>query len=81
MYELVEIPKTILQRAREGILELKADSEQYPKPGYCRVSGDDGSPMFELYFDAGSERKLQVKNLDKRFCAVHATIHFIIPPG
>lgn len=37
-----------------------------PKPIY----------KFSLYFDAGSERKLQVKGLMKRHCAVHATWEF-----
>lgn len=80
-YELVEIPKSILQRAREGELQLMSESKQSPKPGYCHVRGQDGSTMFDLYFDGGTERKLQVKNLDKKLCTVHATLHFIIPLG
>ena len=34
-YELVEIPKKILRIAKSGELEMKMDSKQYPKPGYC----------------------------------------------
>jgi hypothetical protein len=78
-YELVEIPKTILERAPSGRLEMMTSSKQIPKPGYCYVSDDNGAPMYELYFDGGGERKLQVKKLRKSFCKVHATWAFSIP--
>ena len=41
-YELVEIPKSILKMAKNGILEMKTDSKQFPKPGYCYVKNQKG---------------------------------------
>ncbi len=41
-YELVEIPKDLLALARSGKLEMKTNSRQTPKPGYCYVSAPDG---------------------------------------
>ncbi|MCF7801286.1 MAG: restriction endonuclease [Candidatus Marinimicrobia bacterium] len=78
-YELVEIPKELLMRAKEGVLEMKSDSKQDPKPGYCSVSNVNGKKLFDLYFDGGTERKLQIKNLRKDLCKVHATWEFFIP--
>ncbi len=78
-YELVEIPKALLLMAREGTLEVMRKSTQSPKPGYCHVSDKKGNLLFDLYFDAGSERKLQIKKLKKSLCRVHATWEFIIP--
>jgi len=78
-YELVDIPKRLLARARNGNLEMKTDSPQTPKPGYCSVFSRDGHKLFDLYFDGGTERKLQIKNLKKDQCRVHATWEFIIP--
>jgi type II restriction enzyme len=78
-YELVEIPKRLLLRARTGRLEMRMASRQFPKPGYCFVSDKDGEAMFQLYFDGGSERKLQIKGLLKKHCTVHATWKFTIP--
>lgn len=78
-YELVEIPKQILELARGGRLEMKLDSKQFPKPGYCFVYSDSGEKLFELYFDGGTERKLQIKNLKKELCQIHATWEFFIP--
>jgi type II restriction enzyme len=78
-YELVEIPKKILQSAINGKLEMKLQSRQIPKPGYCYVRNEDGEEMFQLYFDGGSERKLQVKNLLKKYCLVHAIWEFEVP--
>ncbi len=79
-YELVEIPKTLLESARKGELEMKKESKQFPKPGYCYVRTPKGKDKYQLYFDAGSERKLQIKNLSKSYCTVHATWEFFIPP-
>ena len=62
-YELVEVPKQILAAATNGELKMMTKSDQFPKPGYCYVRSPAGEPMFDLYFDAGSERKLQIKNL------------------
>jgi len=70
-YELVEIPKSLLQEASTGQLKMRLSSRQMPKPGYCYVRGTEGE-KFQLYFDGGTERKLQVKRLMKKFCIVHA---------
>lgn len=78
-YELVEIPKSILRIAANGRLEMKSDSKQYPKPGYCHVLSPKGEAIFQLYFDGGSERKLQIKHLLKSCCTVHATWQFVTP--
>jgi hypothetical protein len=72
-YELVEIPKTLLQEARGGSLRIQTNSSQSPKPGYCDVMAAQGKMKFQLYFDGGTERKLQIKNLLKEYCIVHAT--------
>lgn len=77
-YELVEIPKELLAQAQNGRLEMKLDSKQLPKPGYCHVL-INGQLAFQLYFDGGGERKLQVKNLLKEYCNVHASWAFTIP--
>ncbi|ACM18950.1 type II restriction endonuclease [Geotalea daltonii FRC-32] len=74
-YELVEIPKSLLQKAANGSFEMCNDSTQFPKPGYCRVF-EDGELVFELYFDGGGERKLQIKNLRKGLCTVHGEWKF-----
>ena len=74
-YELVEIPKTLLQEAANGKLEMMMDSKQMPKPGYCTVR-DASGVKFELYFDGGTERKLQIKDLKKSLCVVHAEWDF-----
>ena len=79
-YELVEIPKALLQKAAFGKLEMRTNSRQMPKPGYCHVRSSDGVDIFQLYFDGGTERKLQVKNLLKSYCIVHGTWRFVIPP-
>jgi type II restriction enzyme len=78
IYELVEIPKGLLEKAKDGRLEMKSQSKQHPKPGYCYVESD-ATELFQLYFDGGSERKLQVKNLLKSECIVHARWAFSIP--
>lgn len=80
VYELVEIPKSLLEKARDGTLEMMSASEQLPKPGYCYVRDANGAIMFDLYFDGGSERKLQIKSLDKSLCSIHASWEFLIPP-
>lgn len=75
-YELVEIPKEILLECLNGRFELKMDSKQFPKPGYCYVTNKYGNPIFSLYFDGGGERKLQIKHLDKSVCIHHASWEF-----
>lgn len=71
-YELVEIPKALLQSSDGLPIEIKTDSRQTPKPASCYVYDSRGL-AFELYFDGGTERKLQVRSLAKRNCTVHAT--------
>ena len=75
-YELVEIPKALLQEAAAGKLSVCRDSKQSPKPGYCDVTDAAGNIKFQLYFDGGTERKLQVKHLRKDLCTVHAQWEF-----
>lgn len=77
-YELVEIPKSLLLKAAKGRLEMKSESKQHPKPGYCYVD-DNGKQLFSLYFDGGGERKLQIKGLQKNLCVVHASWKFDPP--
>ncbi|MFN0316083.1 MAG: hypothetical protein ACKVQA_13730 [Burkholderiales bacterium] len=74
-YELVEIPKPLLSKAATGRLEMRLESRQHPKPGYCYVE-ENGERLFSLYFDGGGERKLQVKGLKKRHCHVLASWKF-----
>lgn len=76
IYELVEIPKALLEESKDGQLEMMAASKQMPKPGYCRVYDNGGRLKFELYFDGGTERKLQIRNIRKELCIVHATWEF-----
>ena len=79
-YELLEIPKKILQLAKKGELKMMHDSKQYPKPGYCFVNDPkSGEEIFKLYFDGGRENKLQIKNLRKKFCKLHAYWEFSVP--
>jgi len=79
-YELVEIPKALLQEASQGKFEIRRDTKQETRPGYCHVTDRRGNVKFDLYFDAGSERKLQVKHLRKDLCTVHATWIFATEP-
>ena len=72
-YELVEIPKSLLLEAKNCVLAPCKDSEQKPKPGYGYIKGTAGNLKFSLYFDGGTERKLQIKHLRKDLCKVHAT--------
>jgi Type II site-specific deoxyribonuclease len=79
-YELVEIPKFLLSEASNGAIRMAVKTTQNPKPGYCTVTRG-GKRLFELYFDAGSERKLQLRYLDKAECVVHANWKIkLIPP-
>lgn len=77
-YQLVEIPKSLLMEARKEDLRIVTSSRQNPQPGYCDVRNPDGSIKFQLYFDAGTERKLQIKNLLITYCIIHATWVFAI---
>jgi type II restriction enzyme len=77
-YELVEIPKPLLELAALATpdqFEMRLNSAQTPKPGYCYIPSRS-APDFMLYFDGGTERKLQIKGLLKSRCRVHATWEF-----
>lgn len=78
LYELVEIPKKLLERASSGRFEMRVESTQFPKPGYCFVE-KAGELLFSLYFDGGGERKLQIKSLKKDLCKFHASWQFDSP--
>ncbi|MBF0507678.1 MAG: hypothetical protein HQK57_01975 [Deltaproteobacteria bacterium] len=77
-YELVEIPVELLRASAHGKLEMRLNSSQRPMPGYCYVKDVSGNDIYQLYFDGGTERKLQIKNLLKEYCIVHATWEFEI---
>ena len=71
-YELVEIPKPLLLEAQHGQLRLQEKSRQTPKPGHCYIKESDETLKYQLYFDSGTERKLQVQHIRKSLCVVHA---------
>ena len=73
------IKRAIFLLAIPMILEMMMESRQSPKPGYCYVTAEDGSELYQLYFDAGSERKLQIKALRKSACVLHAEWKFTVP--
>ena len=75
-YELVEIPKALLKEAEKCQLQVMENSKQTPKPGYGYVTDQCGEQKFSLYFDGGTERKLQIKHLRKSYCTVHASWTF-----
>lgn len=79
-YELVEIPKPLLLKAANCELEVRTNSKQNPQPGYGYVRDAAGELKYSLYFDGGSERKLQIKHLRKDLCKVHATWVFDSSP-
>lgn len=72
-YELVEIPKSLLKESASGVISMQHKSKQSPKPGYCRVYDAGGAEKFALYFDGGTERKLQIKALAVSHCRPIAT--------
>jgi Type II site-specific deoxyribonuclease len=76
-YEFVEIPKLLMLKARDCELEVKYDSTQNPKPGYGHVYGENRELLYDLYFDGGTERKLQIKALSKASCKVHGIWRFM----
>jgi type II restriction enzyme len=76
LYELVEIPKALLLEGADSELVVQEKSKQSPKPGYGNVFDKQGKLKFALYFDAGTERKLQIKKIRKDLCIVHATWKF-----
>jgi type II restriction enzyme len=76
IYELVEIPKTLLLLSKNFPCVMAHNSRQTPKPGRCQVQSDSGEKLFDLYFDGGTERKLQIQGLAKSACKVHAAWSF-----
>jgi type II restriction enzyme len=80
LYELVEIPKALLEEGRDAQLVIQTNSRQTPKPGYGNVFDSDRKLKFSLYFDGGTERKLQIKKIRKDLCIVHATWRFDSTP-
>lgn len=80
-YELVEIPKALLLEATDCELEVCTNSRQNPQPGYGHVKNAAGQLKYSLYFDGGTERKLQIKHLRKDLCKVHATWTFGSAPA
>lgn len=75
-YELLEIPKSLFIEAKSGSIRNMLSSKQNPKPAYCDVFSEDGGLKYQLYFDAGGERKLQIKNLEISYCQLHAMWKF-----
>lgn len=69
-YEVVEIPKDLLLMAADFPINFNA-SKQNPVPASCWVRDENGAVLFELYFDGGTERKLQVRKIRKDACVVH----------
>jgi type II restriction enzyme len=76
LYELVEIPKDLLLESQNCRFEVRDESRQNPKPGYGYVEDKHGNEKYALYFDGGTERKLQIKHIRKSLCIVHATWEF-----
>jgi type II restriction enzyme len=70
-YELVEIPIHLLNKAKNGIIHMVMSSKQLPKPGYCTVVDKQQNTLFRLYFDGGTERKLQIKDLLNMPCLLN----------
>jgi len=77
---LVEIPKSLLLEGKSAQLVIQKRSRQNPKPGYGYVYDSQGKIKFALYFDGGTERKLQIKKIRKDLCIVHATWRFASTP-
>jgi len=59
-------------RFEYALLEIQRKTKQETRPGYCRVKDAERELKFELYFDAGSERKLQIRHLRKDLCKENA---------
>ena len=76
-YELVEIPKELLEEARYGTFRI-AKTRVIPISGYCDILDNQSQVKFRLYFDGGGERKLQIKDLQKKYCTIHSVWEFSI---
>ncbi len=74
-YELVEIFKDVLAESEHFPCRMNSESSQTPKPGTC-IATDSSGVMFELYFDGGTERKLQIRKLRIDLCRVHVRWEF-----
>jgi type II restriction enzyme len=74
-YELLQYDPVILKLAADAELEMVSKTKQTVKPGYCRVYRD-GILLYELYFDGGGERKLQIKKLRRDLGTVLAEWDF-----
>lgn len=79
-YELVEIPKALMMEAVTCRFKVMKASTQKPKPGYGYVYDNKRKLKFGLYFDGGTERKLQIKHIRKDLCITHATWEFESTP-
>jgi hypothetical protein len=75
-YEFVELPKALMLQAANAELEVQETSKQNPKPGYGYVYDEGRNLKYALYFDGGTERKLQIRGLQKSLCIVHASWEF-----
>jgi len=80
LYELVEIPKRLLMEGANAQLVTQTRSRQTPQPGYGYVYDTEGKLKYALYFEGGTERKLQIKSIRKDLCIVHATWKFESAP-
>lgn len=78
-YELVEIPKGLLAKSISVPCVMQMNSTQTPKPGTCTVKDENGETEFQLYFDGGTERKLQIRELRTAKCVLHGTWKFKKP--
>ena len=58
-------------------IEIQDSSRQTPKPAKCFVY-EGRNLLYELYFDGGTERKLQIRKINKDNCIVHATWSLIV---
>jgi Type II site-specific deoxyribonuclease len=58
------------------MLRIMHQSRQFPKPAYYDVTDSSGDSKFQLYFDAGGERKLQIKGMQKAYCLAYAEWRF-----
>jgi type II restriction enzyme len=76
----VEIPKSLLMESADAQLVIQTRSRQTPQPGYGYVYDAEGKLKYALYFDGGTERKLQIKAIRKELCIVHATWQFESAP-
>jgi type II restriction enzyme len=75
VYELVEIPKSLVLAALKLDPVISVESASAIKPATTELVDDDGT-VLRLYFDGGGERKLKIKDIRKAACHVHATWSF-----